>query len=109
MAFPLRTSIRGPALCMCAVAGLAGCAAILQHRPLESPADAKLSAEVSAVLEQNPALGAPNLISVQARGGVVYLRGLVATPYQIEEAGSLAARLPGAKHVANLLSIDNAR
>jgi osmotically-inducible protein OsmY len=40
---------------------------------------------------------------------VVYLRGLVSTPYQIEEAASLAALAPGAAHIENLLSIDNAR
>jgi osmotically-inducible protein OsmY len=91
------------------VASLAGCAAFTERGLLESPADAKVSAEVRTLLGQSPALDAPNLISVQTVGGVVYLRGLVSTPYQIEEAGSLAAQVPGAAHIANLLSIDDAR
>jgi osmotically-inducible protein OsmY len=40
---------------------------------------------------------------------VIYLRGLVSTPYQIAEAGSLAERAPGAIGVQNLLSIENSR
>jgi osmotically-inducible protein OsmY len=38
---------------------------------------------------------------------VVYLRGLVSTPYQIEEAGSIAEQAAGVTNVQNLLSIDN--
>jgi osmotically-inducible protein OsmY len=100
--------MRAPALCMCLAVALAGCAALADRGQLESPADARISAEVRTLLEQDPALDAPNLISVQTHGGVVYLRGLVSTPYEIGEAGSLAAQVPGS-HVANLLSIDNAR
>jgi len=109
MAFRLRASVRALALCIGLAAGLAGCAAFAEHRLLESPADAKISAAVHAVLEQSPALDAPNLISVQTRDGTVYLRGLLSTPYQIAAAASLAARVPGAKTVLNLLSLDNAR
>jgi osmotically-inducible protein OsmY len=88
---------------------LAGCAAFAGRGLLESPAEARISAQVRTYFEQSPALGAPNVISIQTHGGVVYLRGLVSTPYQIEEAGSLAAQVPGASRVANLLSIDDAR
>jgi osmotically-inducible protein OsmY len=34
---------------------------------------------------------------------------VVSTPYQVEEAGSVAARAPGVAHVQNLLTIDNSR
>jgi osmotically-inducible protein OsmY len=104
-----RASMRAPALFICLAAGLTGCAAFAQGGLLESPADARISAEVRTLLERSPALDAPNLISVETRAGVVYLRGLVSTPYQVGAAGSLAAEAPGASQVANLLSIDNAR
>ncbi len=71
--------------------------------------DSEVTAQVHALLARSPALDAPNSISVQTERGVVYLRGLVSTPYQVAEAGSIAARAPGAKRVQNLLSIDNSR
>jgi osmotically-inducible protein OsmY len=40
---------------------------------------------------------------------VVYLRGIVSTPAQIETAGALARQAPGVISVENLLSIDNSR
>ena len=61
------------------------------------------------LLAESPALEAPNLISVQTLHGVVYLRGIVSTPYQIAEAGSIAARVVSVSRVQNLLSIDNSR
>lgn len=97
------------ALCICLTAGLTACSAFGQCGPRECRADAKISAEVRALLLQSPALAAPNLISVQTIRSVVYLRGLVSTPYQIAEAGSIAARAPGVADVQNLLSIDNSR
>jgi len=113
IAFRLRASIQVSARCICLTvglaAGLAGCTAVAKGGLIESPADAKLSAEVRTLFEQSPALEAPNLISVQTHAGVVYLRGLVSTPYQLEEAASLAAQAPGAAHIENLLSIDNVR
>jgi osmotically-inducible protein OsmY len=101
--------IRGAVLCLCLAAALTGCVAFGKCGLRECPADAKISVEVRTLLAQSPALGPPNLISVQTMRGVVYLRGLVSTPYQIAEAGSIAERAPGAAAVANLLSIDNSR
>ena len=49
----------------------------------------------------------PNQIRVQTIHGVVYLRGLVSTPYQIEEAGSIAEQAEGVSSVQNQLMIDN--
>lgn len=73
----------------------------------ECPADAKISADVRALLAQSPSLGSPSPISVRTTDGVVYLRGLVSTPYQIAEGGALAERVPGVVSVQNQLTIDN--
>ena len=97
------------ALCVCLAAVLAGCAPFGKCGLGECSADAKISAEVRTLLAQHPSLGSPNLISVHTIHGVVYLRGLVSTPYQIAEAGSIAQQAAGVTNVQNLLSIDNSR
>ena len=101
--------MRAVAVGMCLLAALTGCASFGECGLRECPADAKISAEVRSLLEQSPALGTPNLISVQTIHGVVYLRGLVSTPYQIAEGGSIAARAAGVTDVQNMLAIDNSR
>jgi Flp pilus assembly secretin CpaC len=104
-----RASMRAAALSIGLAAALTGCTGFGMCGVRECPADAKLSAEVRSLLAQSPALGAPNSISVQSLHGVVYLRGLVSTPFQIAEAGSIATRVPGVIDVQNMLSIDNSR
>ena len=69
-------------------AALTGCAAVGKCGPGDCTADEKISDEVRTLLAQSPALGAPGQISVQTIHGVVYLRGLVSTPYLISEAAS---------------------
>jgi len=101
--------MRAAALCLCLAAALSGCAAFGKCGLRECPADAKISAEVRSLFAQSPALQSPNLISVQTLHGVVYLRGIVSTPYQIAEAGSIALQAPGVSAVQDLLSIDNSR
>jgi osmotically-inducible protein OsmY len=101
--------MRATTLCICLAAALAGCAPFGKCGLGECPADAKISAEVRTLLAQSPSLGAPNLISVQTIHGVVYLRGLVSTPYQIAEAGSIAEQAAGVTQVQNMLTIDNSR
>ncbi|MGO8857813.1 MAG: BON domain-containing protein [Steroidobacteraceae bacterium] len=108
-AFRMHASMRAAALCICLATALTGCAAFGNCGLRECPADARISAEVRTLLAQSPALETPNLISVQTFHGVVYLRGLVSTPYQIAEAGSIAEGTPGVSEVQNLLSIDNSR
>jgi osmotically-inducible protein OsmY len=108
-AIRMRASMRATALCIWLAAALTACSAFGKCAPRECPADAQISAEVRTLLSQSAALGAPNVISVQTIHSVVYLRGLVSTPYQIAEAGSIAERAPGVAHVRNLLSVDNAR
>jgi osmotically-inducible protein OsmY len=95
-------------LCVWLAAVLAGCASFGKCGPQrECSADDKISAEVRTLLAQSPDLGGPNHISVQTLRGVVYLRGLVSTPHQIAEAGSIAEQAAGVTDVQNLLSIDN--
>jgi osmotically-inducible protein OsmY len=100
--------MRATVLCVWLAAVLAGCASFGQCGPRDCSADAKISAEVRALLAQSPSLGGPNVIRVQTVHGVVYLRGLVSTPFQIAEAGSIAEQAAGVTDVQNLLSIDNA-
>jgi osmotically-inducible protein OsmY len=102
-------SMRAAAVGLFLAVVLTGCTAFSRCGVRECPADARLSAEVRTLLAESPELGTPNSISVQSLHGVVYLQGLVSTPFQIAQAGSLAARVPGVTGVENMLSIDNAR
>jgi osmotically-inducible protein OsmY len=108
-----RSSTRMPrwpstVLCICLAAVLAGCASLGKCGPGEEcSGDAKITAEVRALLAQNPSLGGPNHISVQTVRGVVYLRGIVSTPVQIADAGSIAEQVAGVTDVQNMLTIDN--
>jgi osmotically-inducible protein OsmY len=99
--------MRAAALGLCLAAFLAGCAPFGKCGLSECSGDAKISAEVRALFAQTPSLGGSNQIRVQTIHGVVYLRGLVSTPYQIEEAGSIAEQATGVTDVQNLLSVDN--
>ncbi len=101
--------MRATVLWICMAAALGGCAQFGKCGLRECPADAKITAEVRALLAQSPSLGTPNLITVRTVQGVVYLRGLVSTPYQIAEAGSLAEQAAGVTDVQNMLTIDNSR
>jgi osmotically-inducible protein OsmY len=96
-------------LCICLTAAQTGCVSFGGCGLRECSADAKISADVRTLFAQNPELGGPNLISVQTVHGVVYLRGVVSTPYQIAEAGSIAAQAPGVAAVRNLVVIDNSK
>ena len=104
-AYRLRVSMCLAAWCLMSVA--AGCAADGTCGVRECSEDAKISAEVRTLLDQSPELGGPNQVTVQTVHGVVYLRGLVSTPYQISAAGGIAEGAPGVKEVQNLLNIDN--
>ncbi len=100
--------MRAAAVVVCLTAALSGCAVFGKCGTPQCTADAKISDEVRTLLAQSPAFGA-NQISVQTVHGVVYLRGLVSTPYLIGEAQSLAEQVAGVTDVRNLLYIDNAK
>jgi osmotically-inducible protein OsmY len=101
--------MRAAALGVCLAAVLAGCATFGKCGPGECSGDAKITAEVRTLLAQSASLSAPNLISVQTIHGVVYLRGLVSTPYQVAEAGSIAEQAAGVTNVQNMVTIDNSK
>ena len=69
------------------------------------PGDAKVTAEVRALLNQHPALGPPNQIYVQTLDGVVYLTGQVATDLQRDSAEAVAHEAPGVSRVMNTIAL----
>ncbi len=71
--------------------------------------DARITADVTARLAQYPELQAPNSLDVQTLHRVVYLRGLMGSPFEIALAGSLAGQVPGVRRVENLIGLENAR
>ena len=71
--------------------------------------DARITADVTARLAQYPELQAPNTLDVQTLHGVVYLRGLMATPFEIGLAGSVAGQVSGVRRVENLIGLENSR
>jgi len=72
---------------------LAGCAI--------APGDAAITAQVQERLAQQPDLQAPNQVYVQTVDHVVYLSGLVDTPFQRAAAEALAQAVPGVTGVRN--------
>lgn len=86
-----------------------GCAAYRQCGFRGCPGDAEISAEVQALFDQHPALEVPNQIHVQTIGHVVYLSGLVDTPFQQRMAESIALEAAGATRVVNTIGLSNAR
>jgi osmotically-inducible protein OsmY len=71
--------------------------------------DARITAQVQALFAETGGLQAPNLISVQTRKGVVYLYGLVNTPFEQALATSVARQVPGVKQVQNLIGLSGSR
>jgi osmotically-inducible protein OsmY len=91
------TLLLGIALSACAVMG----------RPADG--DARITADVKARLGQYPELQEPNVLDVQTVHGVVYLRGLMGTPFEIRLASSVAGQVSGVRRVENFIGLDNAR
>ena len=86
---------------------LSGCATFDKYGPAEDPGDAKITANVRMMLDQHPELGAPNSIDVQTLDHVVYLYGLVDTPFEAEIAKSVAVQAPGAARVVSTIAAGN--
>jgi osmotically-inducible protein OsmY len=83
----------------------AACASLAQP----DARDARITADVKARLAQYPELQAPNSLDVQTLHQVVYLHGLMATPFEIRLASSVAGQVPGVRRVENLIGLENAR
>jgi osmotically-inducible protein OsmY len=82
---------------------MASAAAVAQAGTVSG--DAQIKANVVESLNRHAELRAPNLISVQTRGGVVYLNGQVSAGQQSAAAQMVAERTPGVTRVVNSISI----
>lgn len=79
-----------------------------EQEEAEAPVEARASggdllAAVSDALEADAELDATD-ISVEQRGGTIYLRGSAATPEDRERAAEIAASVEGVEEVENLLA-----
>jgi BON domain len=84
---------------------LAGCATYDKCGTADcGSSDAKVTANVRALIDQHPELGAPNSINVQTVDNVVYLNGTVSAGLEGREAQSIALQAPGVKQVVNQLA-----
>jgi osmotically-inducible protein OsmY len=94
--------------CTVLLAGLlAGCAAPESKLRQDASADdAKITANVKALLERHPDLAQPNTIDVTTHDHVVYLSGLDDTEFQTEEAEAIARRVPGVVRVESAVAVD---
>ncbi len=92
-----------------AVGVLAGCATFEKCGFRGCPGDARITAEVRALLDQNPPLGPPNEVYVQTLNHVVYLNGIVDTPLQLRLAESVARAAPGVTQVVNNIGLSSNR
>jgi osmotically-inducible protein OsmY len=86
---------------------LVGCASLAPCGIKGCPDDRRITAQVRGLLDEHDDLGAPNLVTVQTVDRVVYLNGLVDTPYQKELATALARQAPGTVRVVNLIGVSN--
>ncbi len=86
---------------------LIGCAAYRKCGLDGCPGDAKITAEVSTLLDQHPELGGSNSLQVQTLDREVYLNGLVDTPLQRQMAESIALQAPGVARVVNMIAVNN--
>jgi hypothetical protein len=100
-----RVRIRRIACALPLVSALSACAAL----PGSDARDARITVEVYARLAQYAELQAPNSLDVQTLHQVVYLRGLMGTPFQVELAASVAAQAAGVRRVENLIGLDNSK
>ena len=71
--------------------------------------DRAITARVQALLQQDASLQAPNEVTVQTVKHVIYLNGLVSTPYQKRLAQSLAAQAGNGLRVVNMIAVQSSR
>lgn len=88
---------------------LAGCATFGKCGLDGCPGDAKITAEVTMLLDQHPELEGSNAVYVQTLDHEVFLNGLVDTPFQRETAESAARRAPGVTGVVDMIGVNNDR
>jgi osmotically-inducible protein OsmY len=106
MSSNIRTTLYGFSSAFILSVALAGCATYGKAGAGNSADDAKVTANVRALLDQHPEFGSPNAINVQTLDHVVYLNGLVSEGLESREAQSVAQQAPGVARVVNLLAVD---
>jgi len=84
---------------------LAGCATYTKCGIEGCAGDAKVTANVHAVLDRHPELGPPGAIEVQTLDHVVYLDGFVNSGLERRTAESLAQEVPGAARVVDSIAV----
>ena len=72
---------------------------------LQSPEDAKITANVETQLHQQADLGPPNLLDVQTVDHVVYLSGSVSSGLQREAAEEVAQQAGGGARIVDSISV----
>jgi osmotically-inducible protein OsmY len=97
--------LRGSVCTLLLTAALLACAGL----PAPDARDARITADVNARLSRYSELQAPNSLDVQTLDGVVYLRGVMDTPFQIQLASSVAGDVAGVRRVENLIGLANSR
>jgi osmotically-inducible protein OsmY len=88
-------------------AGVSGCAGFGKCDPEHCEGDAKITADVRALIKDHRELGAPAAFRVQTINGTVYLSGLVDTDLERRSFESLVLQLPNVKEVVNSLDVRN--
>jgi osmotically-inducible protein OsmY len=86
-------------------AALAGCATYEKCGLEGCAGDAKVTANVKAVLDQHTELAAPGTIEVQTLDHVVYLNGFVDSGLERSTAESLAQQVPGVTRVVDSIAV----
>jgi osmotically-inducible protein OsmY len=83
---------------------LPACAAYRKCGFAGCPGDARITAEVRALVRQHPSLEAPNTVHVQTLDHVVYLDGQVDTEVERSLAESIARGVAGVRRVVNSMN-----
>jgi osmotically-inducible protein OsmY len=94
------------ALCVAVVltGALSGCAAYLKCGYAGCPGDAEITSEVVELIQQHPALDAPNSVRVHTTDHVVYLYGEVNTEVERSEAETLARQVADVRKVVDSIN-----
>jgi osmotically-inducible protein OsmY len=92
-----------------AAGGLVGCATFEKCGFAGCPGDAQITANVQALLDRNPPLGPPNQVYIRTLDHVVYLNGVVDTPFEQRLAESVAGEAAGVTRVVNNIGLSGPR
>ena len=95
------------ALALILIGALPACAEYSKCGYAGCPGDAKITADIQALIRQYPALEPPNSVRVQTLDHVVYLTGEVNTDRERAMAESVALAVAGVKRVVNTISLSD--